>query len=86
MTAKELRDKSVAELNTQLVDLARKLLNYRLQHASGQLSKTHLMNSARREVARVKTVLVEKRRAPGQEIQHDKPEQAVVVAAEGQAS
>lgn len=60
MNASELRKKSQAELKDELVDLLREQFNLRMQRASGQLSKGHLLRNVRRNIARVKTVLNEK--------------------------
>ena len=60
MKAKELREKSVEELNTELLNLLREQFNLRMQAASGQLQQTHLLKQVRRDVARVKTLLTQK--------------------------
>jgi large subunit ribosomal protein L29 len=60
MKAQELREKSVEELNTELLNLLREQFNLRMQTASGQLQQTHLLKQVRRNVARVKTLLTEK--------------------------
>ncbi|HHD7712709.1 50S ribosomal protein L29 [Escherichia coli] len=60
MKAKELREKSVEELNTELLNLLREQFNLRMQSASGQLQQSHLLKQVRRDVARVKTLLNEK--------------------------
>ena len=60
MKAKELREKSVEELNTELLNLLREQFNLRMQAASGQLPQSHLLKQVRRDVARVKTLLNEK--------------------------
>ncbi|EFJ1171321.1 50S ribosomal protein L29 [Escherichia coli] len=60
MKAKELREKSVEELNTELLNLLREQFNLRMQTASGQLQQSHLLKQVRRDVARVKTLLNEK--------------------------
>ncbi|BBN71152.1 50S ribosomal protein L29 [Salmonella enterica subsp. enterica serovar Grumpensis] len=60
MKAKELREKSVEELNTELLNLLREQFNLRMQVASGQLQQSHLLKQVRRDVARVKTLLTEK--------------------------
>ena len=59
MKAKELREKSVEELNTELLNLLREQFNLRMQAASGQLQQSHLLKQVRRDVARVKTLLNE---------------------------
>jgi large subunit ribosomal protein L29 len=60
MKANELREKSVEELNTELLNLLREQFNLRMQSASGQLQQTHLLKQVRRDVARVKTLLTQK--------------------------
>ena len=60
MKASELKDKSVEELNAELLGLLREQFNLRMQAASGQLQQTHLLKEVRRNVARVKTLLTEK--------------------------
>ena len=60
MKASELKDKSVEELNAELLGLVREQFNLRMQKATGQLSQTHLLKQVRRDIARVKTVLNEK--------------------------
>ena len=60
MKAKELREKSVEELNTELLNLLREQFNLRMQAASVQLQQSHLLKQVRRDVARVKTLLNEK--------------------------
>ncbi len=60
MKANELREKSVEELNTELLELLREQFNLRMQAASGQLQRTHLVKQVRRNIARVKTLLTQK--------------------------
>ena len=60
MKASELREKSVEELNAQLLELLEGQFKLRMQQASGQLAQTHLLGQTRRDIARVKTVLSEK--------------------------
>ncbi|KES17360.1 50S ribosomal protein L29 [Gilliamella apicola] len=60
MKAKELREKSVEELNTELLNLLREQFNLRMQLAGGQLKQTHMLKQVRRNIARVKTLLTEK--------------------------
>lgn len=60
MKAAELREKSIEELNTQLIDLLREQFNFRMQMTTGQLQQTHLLKQARRDIARVKTAIAEK--------------------------
>ena len=60
MKAAELREKSVEELNTQLLDLLRDQFNFRMQKATGQLQQTHLLKQTRRDIALVKSAIAEK--------------------------
>lgn len=60
MKASELREKSVEELNQQLVKLRKEQLSLRMSQATGQLGETHKVREVRRDVARVKTVLAQK--------------------------
>ena len=60
MIAAELREKTVEQLNEELINLLREQFNYRMQKATGQLNQTHLMKQTRRDIARIKTVLNEK--------------------------
>ncbi len=60
MKAQDLREKSVEELNTELLKLLKEQFNLRMQAATGQLQQTHTLKAVRRDIARVKTVLTEK--------------------------
>ena len=60
MKAKELREKSVEDLDEQLRKLLQEQFKLRMQLATGQLVQTHLLKQVRHDVARVKTVLQEK--------------------------
>jgi large subunit ribosomal protein L29 len=66
MGAKELRQKSPAELQKELMDLRREQFNLRMALASGQGAKPDQFTKVRRNIARVKTVMAEKRRAAQQ--------------------
>ena len=60
MKAKSLRQKSVTELQEEIVSLRKEQFNLRMQRGTGQLSRPHLMQEVRKNVARAKTVLREK--------------------------
>ena len=60
MKAAELREKSVEELSSQLLDLRRDQFKLRLQKTTGQLTQSHLLNQVKKDIARVKTLLTEK--------------------------
>lgn len=61
MTAVELRTKTVDELRETLLGLKKEQFNLRFQKASGQLENTARVRQVRREIARIRTVLHEKR-------------------------
>ncbi len=62
-TAKDYRDKSEAELREELLNLRKEQFNLRMQRGAGQMSKPHLFQVARKDIARLKTILSEKNRA-----------------------
>ena len=57
MNAKELRSKSAAELNDELIKLRKEQFALRMQRATGQAIKPDQFGKVRRNVARLKTVL-----------------------------
>lgn len=57
----DMKAKSLSELNDLSVELAKEEFNLRMQKATGQLTKTHLMKQVRRNIARVKTLAQMKR-------------------------
>lgn len=59
MKASELRTKSRAELDTELLNLRREQFNLRMQQATGQLSRPHEYSRVRKNIARLKTVMNE---------------------------
>ena len=65
MKAAELRDKSPEELEGELDGLYRERFNLRMQQGSGQEVKPHDHKRVRREIARIKTIINEKRTAAG---------------------
>jgi large subunit ribosomal protein L29 len=63
MSAKELRGKSAADLQSELVKLRREQFSLRFQAASGQTVKSSDFGKVKRSIARVKTVMTEQTRA-----------------------
>ena len=61
MNAQELREKTLEELQDDLVSLYKDQFNYRMQNSSGQLGQIHLISSIRKDIARVKTIITEKK-------------------------
>ena len=62
-TASDLRAKTPDELDDLLIALRREQFNLRFQRATGQQEGTARIRIVRREIARVKTIVAEKRRA-----------------------
>lgn len=60
MKTAELRDKNELELNQLLKDLKDELFNLRFQHAINQLENPMRINSVKKDIARVMTVIKEK--------------------------
>lgn len=60
MKASELREKNMKELEGELLRLRKEQFHHRMQKASGQLGQTHFLIDARRDIARVKTIMQEK--------------------------
>ena len=60
MKASELVEKSVDDLNKQLLDLREEQFTLRMAKATGQLGQTQLLKQTQRDIARVKTVLQQK--------------------------
>ena len=58
--ATELKNKSVDELNKDLVQAKRELFNLRFQNATNQLDNTSRISDVRRNIARIKTVITQK--------------------------
>ena len=59
MKASELREKSPEELNSALLGELETQFKLRMKRSTGQLNESHEMKIARRNVARIKTVLNE---------------------------
>jgi large subunit ribosomal protein L29 len=59
MEVKDLRQKTVAQLKDQLIELRQEQFNLRMQRSQGQLTQNHQFRKARRDVARVKMVMSE---------------------------
>ncbi len=60
MKASELKTKSVADLQQELLSLNKEQFGLRMQLATQQLGNTSQLRKVRRNIARVKTVLTEK--------------------------
>lgn len=61
IAAGELRGKSPDDLGKLLLELVREYFNLRMQKGSGQAVKPHRLKGVKRDIARVKTILNERR-------------------------
>ncbi len=60
MKASELKTKSAAELQDELLSLTKAQFGLRMQQATQQMTNTSQLRKVRRDIARVKTVMKEK--------------------------
>mgnify|MGYP006157114785 CR=1 FL=1 len=67
MNASELRGKSLDELEAQLLELSKDRFNFRMQRSTGQLAQVHLLAEVKKDIARVKTVINQKKREANDE-------------------
>jgi len=56
----DLRTKSAAELNDELVAAKKELFNLRFQNATNQLDNTSRIKEVRKNIARIQTILAQK--------------------------
>ena len=59
----DLKAKSAAELNEELVAAKKELFNLRFQNATNQLENTSRINDVRKHIARIQTVITEQANA-----------------------
>jgi large subunit ribosomal protein L29 len=62
MKTSEMRAKDVAALEKEVADLLRAHFGLRMQKATQQLTNHSVLRKTRRDVARVKTILTEKKK------------------------
>ena len=60
MKASQVNDMTIDQLNDELVKLKKEQFNLRFQAASGQLENTARVRQVRRDIARVKTIALQK--------------------------
>lgn len=65
MKIKEIRDLSIDELQQKNRELVEEFFKLRLRQASGQLESPAMLGHIRKDIARIKTVLVEKEGGSG---------------------
>jgi large subunit ribosomal protein L29 len=61
MKTKEIRELSATELETKLRDTREQLLQLRLRKQTGQVEKPHLLREYRKDIARLETILKQKK-------------------------
>ena len=61
MKTSEIRELGEDEIRRKIVDATQEMFNLRFQHATGQLENTARLVVARRDVARFKTILRQKK-------------------------
>ena len=59
----DLKNKSAAELNNELVAAKKELFNLRFQNATNQLDNTARIKEVRKNIARIQTIITQKQRA-----------------------
>ena len=59
---KDLRAMSVDELETKLLDAKKEQFNLRIQQSTGQLQNTATIRKVRREIAKINTLLTERKK------------------------
>jgi len=57
---KDLRTKSIADLQEELVSAKKELFNLRFQNATNQLDNTSRIKEVRKNIAKIQTVITEK--------------------------
>jgi large subunit ribosomal protein L29 len=67
MKAAEIRQKSVAQIEEEIYDARHELLNLRFQAITGQLTDTSRVRVIRRDIARMETIIREKKMAESAE-------------------
>ncbi len=67
MKSAEIRKLSIAEIEAQVNDSRHELLNLRFQTITGQLTDTSRVRVIRRDIARMETIIREKRTAEAAE-------------------
>ena len=66
MKIKDIKSMTDEELNAKLVSIKAELFNLRFQHATGNLANPMLLNTLKKDIARIKTVLTEREIAANQ--------------------
>jgi large subunit ribosomal protein L29 len=65
MKSKDLRERSTEDLQTLETTLSKDLFSYRMKNHTGQLEDTSLLGKTKRDLARVKLILSERKSKAG---------------------
>jgi len=60
MKIKDIRSMTNEELNAKLISIKSEIFNLRFQHATGNLANPMLLNTLKKDIAKIKTVLTER--------------------------
>ena len=60
MELNKIREMSELELNAELLKMKKDLFNLRFQHVTGQLENPVKLRETKRDIARIKTIIIEK--------------------------
>ncbi len=63
MKATDVRAMTADQLSDKLIELKKEQFNLRFQRATGQLEKTARVREVRRDIARVKTIMAQAKKA-----------------------
>jgi large subunit ribosomal protein L29 len=85
MKTKDLREKSAPELQEELREASKELVDLRIRKETGQLEKPHMLKTLRKTIATLQTLLAEKHQVSVKE-QFDVPSQGMTLDKLAQAS
>lgn len=63
MKVKEIRELTTEQIETKIEEFKEEIFNLRMQQATGNLEKPSRINELRKSVARMKTILAERKEA-----------------------
>ncbi len=62
MKTKEIREMSTEEINAKIESTRKEIFDMRMKQATATLEKPHRLREARKDIARMKTVLTERQK------------------------
>ena len=62
LKVKDLRAMTIDELNAKLLEKKKEQFNLRIQQSTGQLQNTAVLRSIRREIAKINTLIAERKK------------------------